>query len=132
MSLTENAEPDKYEYSGYRILLDVRSQLSLFGGNWAKNIIIFGVDNSSSVHVNNKKKKMLVLGKGPTQGLDDATTTTEAKCSINFTETRKRFVLTLHYNGSNSLLFDNATKIYQFKGKYSAIKPYTLFLGNIS
>ena len=33
MSLTENADPDKYGYSGYRILLDVRSQLSLFGGN---------------------------------------------------------------------------------------------------
>ena len=38
----------------------------------------------------------------------------------------------LHYNESNSFLFVNATKIYQFKVKDSEIKPYILCLGNIS
>ena len=38
----------------------------------------------------------------------------------------------LHYNGSNSFLFVNATKIYQFKAKDSEIKPNPLCLGNIS
>ena len=41
-------------------------------------------------------------------------------------------LLSLHYNESNSFLFVNATKIYQFKAKDSEIKDYTLCLGNIS
>ena len=78
------------------------------------------------------KKNILILGEGPTQGLDDTTLTTEAEYSINFTQSRQRFVLSLHYNGSNSFLFVNATKIYQFKAKDSEIKYYTLCLGKIS
>ena len=38
-----------------------------------KSVIIFGVDMSSSVHFVNKKKYILILGTGPTQGLDDTT-----------------------------------------------------------
>ena len=41
-------------------------------------------------------------------------------------------MLSLHYNGSKSFLFVNATKIYQFKAKDSDIKDYSLCLGNIS
>ena len=47
-------------------------------------------------------------------------------------QSRKRFVLTLHYNGSNSFLFNNATKAYQFKAKEAEIKDETICLGNIS
>ena len=72
---------------------------------------------------------MLVL---LTRGLDDTTLTAETKYPINFTQSGKRFVLSLHCNGSNSFLFVNATKIYQFKAKDSEIKDYTLCLGNIS
>ena len=54
------------------------------------------------------------IGKGPSQGLDDATITAEAKYTINFTESGKRFVFRLHYNGSNSFMFVNTAKIYQF------------------
>ena len=43
----------------------------------------------------------------------------------------KRFVLSLHYNGSTSFLFVNTTKVYQFKTKDSEIKDYVLCLGNI-
>ena len=82
-----------------------------------KNIFIFGVDMSSSVHSDNKYDDIMILGEGQTQELDDTTLTTEAKYPINFTQSGKRFVLSLHYNGSNSLLFANATKIYQFKVK---------------
>ena len=77
------------------------------------------------------KKDILVPGVGPTQGLDDTAITAEAKYP-NFTESRKRFVLSLHYNGSNSLLFFNDTKIYQFKVKDSEIKSSILCLGNVS
>ena len=52
-----------------------------------------------------------------------------AKCPLNFTQSRKRFLLSLHYNGSKSLLIVNATKIYQFKAKDSEIKNCSLCLG---
>ena len=74
----------------------------------------------------------MILGEGPTQRLDDTTLTAEAKHPINFTQSGKRFVLSLHYNGNNSFLFVNATKIYQFRAKDFQIKDYTQCLGNIS
>ena len=86
---------------------------------------------SSFVHVDNKNKNIFILCEEPTQGVDD-TLTVEVKYPINFTQSGRRFVLSLHYNGSNSFLFINATKIYQFKVKSFEIKSYTLCLGNIS
>ena len=72
---------------------------------------------SSSVHIDNKKKDILLLGEGSTQGLDDATLTAVAKYPISFRQLRKRFVLNLQYNESNKFLFVNAAKTYQFKAK---------------
>ena len=60
------------------------------------------------------KRNIFVLGKGPKQGLDDIAITAEAKYPINFTESVKRFALSLQYNRSSSFLFVNAVKIYQF------------------
>ena len=80
-----------------------------------KNVTILRADMSSSVHVDNKNKDILILGEGPTQGLDGTTLTAEAKYPINFTQPRKRFELSLHYNGSSSFLFVNATKIKTLK-----------------
>ena len=48
-----------------------------------------------------KVKKILILGKGPTQGLDDPIVTAEAKYPINFPQSGKRFVLRLNCKGSN-------------------------------
>ena len=87
-----------------------------------KNVIVYGADMSSPVHIDNKAKNALILSEGATQGLDDTTLTAEAKYPINFTQPGKRFVLSIHYNGSNSYLFVNATKIYQFKAKDSKVK----------
>ena len=76
---------------------------------------------SSSVNIDNKGKDILILGKGPTQGLDRTTFTAEGIYPINFMQS-ERFVLNLHYNGNNGFLFVNATKAYQFKAKNSEIK----------
>ena len=65
---------------------------------------------TTSMHIDNKNKGILILDKGPTQGLDNNTLTAEAKYAINFTQPIKIFVLSMHYNGSNSFLFANATK----------------------
>ena len=78
------------------------------------------------LHDNNKYKNILVLGEGPAEGLDGTTITAEAKYPIDFTVSGKRFVLSLHYNGSNSFLFVNAVKMYYFKEKDSEIKQYPL------
>ena len=86
---------------------------------------------SSSVHAN-KTKNSLVLGEGPTQGLDDATLTAEKKYSINFSKSNTKFCLSLHYNGTNNYLFVNGTEIHQFKAKNSKIVANPLCLGNIS
>ena len=52
--------------------------------------------------------------------------------SINFTVTKKKFCLSLHYNGANSYLFVNGTEIIKFKAKDSEIVASPLCLGNIS
>ena len=71
------------------------------------------------------------MGIGPTQGLEH-TLTAEKTYSINFTVTRKKFCLSLHYNGANSCLFVNGTEIYKFKAKNSEIVANPICLGNIS
>ena len=132
VKLTMNADLDKYKYSGYIIWFDSRWEISFTDGNMGGNVIIFRADMRSSVHIDNKNKDILILSKEPTQGVDDIALTARAYYPISFTQLRKRFVLSLHYNGSSWLLFVYATKIYQFKVKDSEINDYTLCLGNIS
>ena len=77
---------------------------------------------SSSVEVDKKAKDILILGEEPTQGLDDTRFTTEGNYPINFTQSGKRFVLSIHKHESNSFSFVNASKVYQFRVKISKIK----------
>ena len=88
---------------------------------------------SSSIHIDNKGKEILILGFGPTQRLGEHSLTAEKMYSINnFTVTKKKFCLSLHHNGANSYLFVNGSEMYKSKAKYSKIVPSTLCLGNIS
>ena len=87
---------------------------------------------NSSLHIDNKGKDILILGLGPMQGLGENSLTEEKMYSINFTVTKNKFCLSLHYNGANSYLFVNGTEIYKFKAKDSEIVPSPLCLGNIS
>ena len=86
---------------------------------------------SHSVHFDNKKKDILILGKGSTQGLEH-TLTAEKIYSISFTVSKKKFCLSLHYDGANSYLFVNGTEIYKFKAKDPEIVAVLLCLGNVS
>ena len=65
------------------------------------------------------------------QGLEH-TLTAKKMCSINFTFTKNKFCLSLHYNGGNSYLFVNGTEIYKIKAKDSEIVTAPFCLGNIS
>ena len=52
--------------------------------------------------------------------------------SINFKVTKKKFCLSLHYNGANSYLLVNGTEFYKFKAKNFEIVASPLCLGNTS
>ena len=52
---------------------------------------------NSSTKIDNRKKGIFILGKGPTQGLEH-TLIVEKIYSINFTEKDKKFCLCLQYN----------------------------------
>ena len=131
VTLTKDRNIDKYGYSGSGIGFDRRSAFSFPGGGFGQNVLIFGVDMSFSAHIDNKKKDILILGKGPTQGLEH-TLTAEKMYSINFTVTKKKFYLSLHYNRANSYLFVNGTEICKFKAKDSEIVASPLGLRNIA
>ena len=120
--MTKHVDIDQYKYSSYGIGFDRKGEFS-FGNGFGRNCIIFRVDMSSSVHVDNKKKYILILGKGPTQGLDGTTLTAEKLYLIAFTENNKKFCLSLHYNGANSYLFVNVTEIIEFKAKKIFLVP---------
>ena len=92
-------------------------------GRSGKNVITFVVDNSSSVHADNRQKGIFIFDKSSGDGLDDTTITTE--------KTRKKFCLSLHYNRSNSLLFVNGLKTCQLQAKESEVNAYPLCLRNI-
>ena len=95
------------KYSGYGIGFDRKGSFSFPSGGFGQNVVIFGADMSFSPHIGNKGKDILVLGKGPTQGLGENSLTTEKMYSMDFTVPQKKICLSLYYNGSNSYLFVN-------------------------
>ena len=56
VTLTKNADVDKYGYSGYGTGFDRKGSFSFSSSGYGQNVIIFGVDMSSSIHIDNKKK----------------------------------------------------------------------------
>ena len=73
----------------------------------------------------------MILGKGPTQGLEH-TLSAEKMYWINFTEHNRKFCLSLHHNEANSFLFVNGKEIHKFKTKGSDIVAALFCLQNIS
>ena len=63
VTLTKNADIEKYKCSGYGIGFDRRSSFSFPGDGFGQNVLIFEVDMSSSPHIDNKKKDILVFGR---------------------------------------------------------------------
>ena len=108
VTLAKNTDIDKHKYSNYGIGFDRKSSFAFLCTGWGRNVIIFGVDMSSSTKIDNKKKYILILDKGPTQGLEH-TVPAEKMYSTNFTEKNEKFCLSLHYNREDSYLFVNGT-----------------------
>ena len=128
--LTKHVDVVLFKYTGYGIGFDRKGSYSI-GDEFGRNVISFGVDISSSPHIDNQKKDVVILGKDPKQGLEH-TLTPGKLYSINFTKENTKFCLSLHYNGANGYFFVNGTEIIKFKAEDSKISAYPLCLGNIS
>ena len=128
----DTTDTDKCIYPGYGLGFDNTDQFSHPQGGMARNIIIFGVNSSNSVHATSKTQNILILGHGLTQKVNNTTIYAEKMYSPNFIAENKIFCLSLHYNGDNSYLFVNGKEVTKFKAKKSEIKANQLTLGTIS
>ena len=119
-------------YNGYRIIFDSAGSWS-FNNDTARNVIIFGVNNSSSTRANNPKNNFLVLGEGPVFGISGMFGSTEKSFSINFSKSNTKCSLSLHYNADNSCLLVNGKEIFKYKADNKNVNFPTQFrIGNIS
>ena len=109
-NIVKNCDEEKYVYSEYVMTFDSAGSWS-FDNDFTRNVIIFGVDNSSSSHFDNRKNDFLILGEGPTY---DTNGSVEKRFSINFTKANTKSCLSLHYNADNSYLFVNGKEIFKF------------------
>ena len=115
MEITKNADTSKYKYKGYGISFDEGGSFSIGNINNGRNVLIFGVDESYVIHSNNKANNIYVMGDSIVQGINDTTLYAEKIHSQNFTQPSKKFILSLHYNGDDSYLFDNGKQELKFK-----------------
>ena len=73
MQINKNADTSKYKYKGYGICFDEGGTFSKRNINNRRNVLIFGVDESSLVHANNKANNIYVMGDLSVQGINDTT-----------------------------------------------------------
>ena len=133
MEITKNADTSKYKCKGYGICFDkICGSISEGSINNGRNVLIFGVHESSLFHSNNKANNIYIIGKGPVQGIDNATMYAEKVYSQNFTQPNKKFVLSLNYNDHNSYLFVNGKQELKFKCKADQLVKEKLCIGNLS
>ena len=132
MEITKNADASKYGYKRYGICFDEGGTFGKGNINNGRNMLIFGVDESSLVHANNKANNIYVMGDLFVQGINDTTLYAEKVYSQNFSQASKKFVLSLHYNGDDSYLFVNGKQELKFKCKTENLVKEKLCLGNLS
>ena len=131
-TIVKNSNKDKWVFGGCGIAFDGGDWWS-FGNSTARNVIIFGVDSSSSSYMDNPKNNFLILSKCQTFRINGSFGEPEKKFSINFTKANTKFCLNLHYNGNNSYLFVNGTETIKFKANNKNVNLLTqFFLGSIS
>ena len=132
IKITKNPDTSKYNYKGYGICFDEGRTFSKGNINNGRNVIIFGVHESSLVHANNKANNIYVMGDLFVQGINDTTLYAEKIYSQNFTQSSKKFILSLHYKGNDSYLFVHGSQELKFKAKDDQKINEKLRLGNLS
>ena len=120
-NIVKNSDKE-YVCSGYGITFDSASSWSFSNGTARK-----------SSHVDNHKNNFLILGLGPTYGINGISGSAEKNFSVNFTKSNTKFCQSLHYNANNSCLFVNGKEIIKFKADNKNVNFLTRFcLGSIS
>ena len=89
MQITKNSDTSKYAYKGYGICFDEGGMFSERSINNGRNVLIFGVHESSLIHSNNKTNNIYVMGKDFVQGINDTTLYADKVSSQNFTQELK-------------------------------------------
>ena len=130
MKITKNTEYSKNNYTGYGLCVDEGGTFThtIKEGNFdhttaARNVLIFGVNMSFSVHATNRANNIYVMDEALVQGINDTNI---------ITDPGKKFVLSLHYNGDNSYLFVNGRQELKFKAKNNQVIDEKLCLGDLS
>ena len=133
MQVIKNADTSKYKYRVYGICFDEGGSFSKGNISNGKNVLIFGVDESSLVHQNNNANNIYVMGDLLVRGINDTALYAEKIYSQNFTQPNKKFVLSLHYNHyDDSYLFVNGKQELKFKAKTGQLLMKKLCMGNLS
>ena len=139
MEITKNTDTSKYKYKGCSICFDEGGSFSKGSISNGKNVLIFGVDESSLVHANIKANNIYVMGDLFVQGINDTTLSLhyyiiflQKIYNQNFTQPSKKSVLSLHYNDNDSYLFVNGKQELKFKAKKYILLKEKLCIGNIS
>ena len=127
---TKHTDSSKNKYEGYGICFDEGDLFSEGNINNGRNVLIFGVHESSITHTTNKANNIYVLGKNFVQGINGTTLYAEKVSKTNFTVSDKKFVLSLHYNSDNSYLFINGRQELKFKAKEYDLLGEKLCVGN--
>ena len=140
IQITKNAiDNSKNDYKGYGICFDERSQ---FGHTITedgrahttngRNVLIFGVEMSFSVHATNRANSIYVMGNGLTQGIHSTTLYVEKNYWRSFTDPGKKFIISLHDDGDESYFFVNGRNELKFKAKTNQLVKEKLCIGNLS
>ena len=93
-NIVKNIGKEEWVYSGYGRAFDATGSWS-FGNDFARNVIIFGFDNSPLSHTDIRKSNLLILGEGPTYGINGSFSSPEKIFSISFSKARTNFCLSL-------------------------------------
>ena len=131
-NIAKSIDKEEWVFSGFGIVLDGTGSWN-FGNDYARNVLIVGVDNSFSFHTENLKHYFLVSGKGPSCGINENFVSPDKKFSHTFSNKNSKFCRSLHYNCDNSYLFAKGKEIFKSKAKNKSVNFSTQFcLGSIS
>ena len=122
----KSSDNEKWVYSRCRTVFDGGVTQS-FGNDFARNVVIFGIDSSSSCHTDNYKNNFLILREGPTCGSYGGFGSLEKWFSISFSKARTKFCLGFHYNGDSSYLFVNGQESFEFEANKKNVNFSTQF-----
>ena len=125
-NIVKNSDKEKYKYSGYGIAFDGKGSWN-FGDDFARNVVIFGIDSNSSSHTDNQKNDFLILGESDTFGINGGFVTSEKNFSISFSKAKTKFCSSLYYNCDNNYLFVNGKELCKLKASNKNVNFPTQF-----